>query len=98
MRRSGADSQPPRRHAWFAAVVLVASIALALVTGASTSGAAADTAPHLFVVSATPDGKAGLQRLKPRVIAHYDSYTLVEAAGNSAKRLLEAGADLRDDL
>ena len=39
-----------------------------------------------------------MTRSDPRVIARYDAFTLVEAAGDDAGRLRRAGADLRDDM
>ncbi|HEX6651402.1 MAG TPA: Ig-like domain-containing protein [Thermoleophilaceae bacterium] len=80
------------------AVVLLAG---GLIAGVAVAGAArppADGARHLLVVPHTPEGESALERSDARTIAPYESFTLVEAAGDDAERLREAGADRRDDM
>jgi subtilisin-like proprotein convertase family protein len=85
---------------------LLARIAAVLLAGALIAGAAvagaerprADGAPHLLVVPHTTEAESTLERNDARVIARYESFTLVEAAGDDAERLRQAGADRRDDM
>jgi subtilisin-like proprotein convertase family protein len=58
----------------------------------------ADDRPHLLVVPQSPEGKAALDRSDARVVARYEEFTLVEAAGGDDARLSQAGADRRDDM
>jgi subtilisin-like proprotein convertase family protein len=72
-----------------------------LVTGGALAGAQsppADDRPHLLLVPHTPEGRAALERGDARVIARYEEFTLVEAAGGDDVRLRRAGADRRDDM
>jgi subtilisin-like proprotein convertase family protein len=52
----------------------------------------------VLVVPHTAEGKSALERSDARSIARYGSFTLVEATGEDAERLLNAGADRRDDM
>ena len=54
--------------------------------------------PHLLVVPATPEGEAALAGSDARLIARYEAFSLVEAAGADDQRLRQAGADRRDDM
>ena len=47
---------------------------------------------------ATPAGTAALGRTDARTVARYESFSLVEAAGDDVERLRGAGADRRDDM
>jgi subtilisin-like proprotein convertase family protein len=76
-------------------------LAGALIASAAVAGAQrprGDGGRHLLVVPHTPVGKSALERSDARSIARYQSFTLVEAAGEDAERLLDAGADRRDDM
>ena len=53
---------------------------------------------HVYVVPATPEGKAAMDAANAETIASYASYTLVSADGSANDVLAEAGADLRDDM
>ena len=53
-------------------------------------------APHLLLVPA--DAQAALAATDPRVVASYESFVLVEAAGADEMRLRASGADRRDDM
>ena len=80
------------------AAVLLAG---ALIAGTAVAGAQrprADGGRHLLVVPHTPAGKSALERSDARAIARFESFTLVEAAGDDAERLRQAGADRRDDM
>ena len=79
------------------ALALLALVLVAAV-GAGAQRSELDTAPHLFSVPTDGRPAAALARTDARVIARYEAFTLVEAAGNDAERLRRAGADLRDDM
>jgi subtilisin-like proprotein convertase family protein len=73
----------------------------ALVAGGALAGAQsppADERPHLLVVPRSPEGQAALDLSDARVVARYEEFTLVEAAGGDDARLRRAGADRRDDM
>src|SRR5215210_7307554 len=78
------------------ALALLALVSIAVSAGAQPTPP--DTAPHLLVVPADGPAAAALPRSDARVIARYDAFTVVEAAGDDAGRLRRAGADLRDDM
>jgi subtilisin-like proprotein convertase family protein len=90
------------RFALFIVVVLV----LAPLGGAVLAGAQPGPAPrppeppaeHLLLVPDTPQGAAALSRADARVVARYESFALVEAAGEDDRRLRAAGAQRRDDM
>ena len=84
---------------------LASIISSTLVLGGLIGGALADaqseppdTASHLLVVPDTAEGVAALARTDARVVATYESFALVEAAGADDERLRRAGADRRDDM
>jgi subtilisin-like proprotein convertase family protein len=84
----------------FASLTSFTLVLAALIGGAladAQSQPAAD-GPHLLVVPATPEGEAALARTDARVVAGYESFSLVEATGADDERLLRAGADRRDDM
>ncbi len=78
-----------------AAGVLLAAFS---VTLAPAQPAPPDTEPHLLLVPDTAEGTAALARTDARTVARYESFSLVEAAGNDVERLRRAGADRRDDM
>jgi Subtilase family len=55
-------------------------------------------ASHLLSVPTERLSAAALAKTHARVVARYGSFTLVEAAGDDAERLRDAGADQRDDM
>jgi subtilisin-like proprotein convertase family protein len=57
-----------------------------------------DNAPHLLLVPSDAEGTAALARTDARVIARYESFSLVEARGGDDQRLRSAGAERRDDM
>ncbi|HEV3378393.1 MAG TPA: S8 family serine peptidase [Thermoleophilaceae bacterium] len=57
-----------------------------------------DTRRHLLLVPADAEGTAALARTDARVVADYESFSLVEAAGADDERLRRAGAERRDDM
>jgi subtilisin-like proprotein convertase family protein len=57
-----------------------------------------DNRRHLLLVPATPEATAALARTDARVVARYESFSLVEAAGRDDERLRRAGAERRDDM
>jgi len=74
---------------------------LAGLTGvalAPAQSARPDKGLRLLVVPATPEGSAALARTDARVVARYESFSLVEAGSADGKRLVRAGADRRDDM
>ena len=97
------------RKAGFAVLIFGAVTALALITAsqstlASSPGAAApdDLGPlsghHLYLVPANAKGDAAVEQTDARVVAGYDTFSLVSADGSANPTLREAGADLRDDM
>jgi subtilisin-like proprotein convertase family protein len=57
-----------------------------------------DNSPHLLLVPTDAEGTAALARTDPRVLARYESFSLVEAQGGDEQRLRSAGAERRDDM
>jgi subtilisin-like proprotein convertase family protein len=57
-----------------------------------------DNRRHLLLVPATAEATAALARTDARVVARYESFSLVEAAGRDDERLRSAGAERRDDM
>jgi subtilisin-like proprotein convertase family protein len=53
---------------------------------------------HLLLVHSDAEGTAALARTDARIIARYESFSLVEASGADDQRLRSAGADRRDDM
>ena len=87
------------RWMWGLPAATVALAACTFVTFASAGGAPpVDHSPHLLVVPDTPAAEAALAAAAARVVAGYDSFTLVEASGGDVAALTRAGASLRDDM
>jgi subtilisin-like proprotein convertase family protein len=57
-----------------------------------------DNQRHLLLVPSDAQGTAALARTDARVIARYESFSLVEAQGTDDQRLRNAGAERRDDM
>ena len=57
-----------------------------------------DNQRHLLLVPSDAEGTAALARTNARVIAKYESFSLVEAQGGDDERLRRAGAARRDDM
>jgi subtilisin-like proprotein convertase family protein len=57
-----------------------------------------DNRRHLLLVPSDAEGTAALARTDARVIARYESFSLVEAQGGDDERLRRAGAERRDDM
>ncbi|MBA3262487.1 MAG: hypothetical protein H0T69_08480, partial [Thermoleophilaceae bacterium] len=55
-------------------------------------------AEHLLLVPDTSDGAVALAGADSRLVARYESFSLVEAAGEDYQRLRAAGAERRDDM
>jgi len=94
-------AEGPRIFASRLVSLFVAALVLAGLTAAALAGAQtppADTSAHLLVVPDTAEAEAVLARTDARVVAGYESFTLVEAAGGDDQRLRQAGADRRDDM
>ncbi len=53
---------------------------------------------HVYIVPATADGAAAMKAADADVIAGYESFSLVSADGSANGLLIDAGADLRDDM
>ena len=72
-----------------------------MVAGASLAGAESphfDSSAHLLVVPGSARAQLALERSNARVVARYDEFELVEAAGDDDQRLRGAGATHRDDM
>jgi hypothetical protein len=91
-------SSLPPRAARLLTPALVAGLAALCAVGAAAAPEPVDSEPHLLVVHHTSDGREALAASGARTVARYEAFTLVEAAGADAARLLAAGADLRDDM
>jgi subtilisin-like proprotein convertase family protein len=84
----------------------IASLAVAAVLLAGMTGAVLATAQsqqpddrrHLLLVPSDAEGTAALARTDARVLARYESFSLVEAEGGDDERLRGAGAERRDDM
>ena len=57
-----------------------------------------DHSRHLLLVPTDAEGTAALARTDARVLARYESFSLVEAEGGDDERLRSAGAERRDDM
>jgi hypothetical protein len=82
-------------------VPLIVAAALLVLAATGVSAAqpkARDRSPHLLVVPDTAAGAAALARTDARTVARYDSFALVEAAGDDEALLRRTGADRRDDM
>ncbi|HET8821756.1 MAG TPA: S8 family serine peptidase, partial [Thermoleophilaceae bacterium] len=74
------------------------SVAVVLAAALTAEGQVRDGDPHVLVVPDTAGATSALADSPARVIARYESFTLVEASGDDALRLVRAGADVRDDM
>ena len=92
----------PRIFASRLASIISSTLVLGGLIGGALAGGRSvgppDTASHLLVVPDTAEGVAALARTDARVVATYESFALVEAAGADDERLRRAGADRRDDM
>ena len=91
----------PRIFASRLASLIIFGLVIAALMGGALADAEsqpADTSRHLLVVPDTPEAMAALARTDARVVASYESFALVEAAGADDERLRAAGADRRDDM
>jgi hypothetical protein len=81
-------------------LIVVAGLAAGL-TGAVLAPAQSqrpDNRRHLLLVPDTATATAALARTDARVVAEYESFSLVEAQGRDDQRLRRAGAERRDDM
>jgi len=81
--------------------LLLAALSSAVLADAKpghTTAAAVSRPEHLLLVPKTADGVVALTEADARVVARYESFALVEAAGEDDRRLREAGAERRDDM
>ena len=53
---------------------------------------------HVYIVPSTADGAAAMKAADADVIAEYPSFSLVSADGSKNRLLVNAGADIRDDM
>ena len=98
-----------RRSGVLAAFVLVISVAAVMATsgqsslassdeGSAADGPAALEGRHLYLVPDTPEGAVATEVANARVLARYESFSLVSADGSAHEALRLAGADRRDDM
>lgn len=76
-------------------------LGLSLIAAGAAVGAerpASGEGRHLFLVPTAGKPAAALEKTNARVIARYEAFDLVEAAGGDAQRLQSSGADRRDDM
>jgi subtilisin-like proprotein convertase family protein len=80
--------------------LLLAALSSAVLADAEPGPPAPAVSPaeHLLLVPKTADGVVALARADARVVARYESFALVEAAGEDDRRLRDAGAQRRDDM
>jgi subtilisin-like proprotein convertase family protein len=57
-----------------------------------------DNQRHVLLVPSDAEGTAALARADARVLARYESFSVVEAQGGDDQRLRSAGAERRDDM
>ena len=81
-------------------MLLLAALSGAVLADAQVRAAAPAVSPaeHLLVVPKTAEGVVALAQADARVVARYESFALVEAAGEDDRRLRDAGAQRRDDM
>jgi subtilisin-like proprotein convertase family protein len=75
---------------------LLAGLTFAVLAAAQSQRP--DTRRHLLLVPSDAEGAAALARTDARVLARYESFSLVEAVGGDDERLRRAGAERRDDM
>jgi subtilisin-like proprotein convertase family protein/subtilisin family serine protease len=80
------------------AAALLAGMTGAVLATAQSQPQQPDVRPHLLLVPADAEGTAALARTDARVLARYESFSLVEAKGGDDERLRGAGAERRDDM
>ena len=80
--------------------LLLAALSSAVLADAEPGPPAPAVSPaeHLLLVPKTADGVVALAQADARVVARYESFALVEAAGEDDRRLRDAGAQRRDDM
>jgi subtilisin-like proprotein convertase family protein len=81
-------------------LVIAAGLLAGMASGvlATAQSPPPDNRRHLLLVPSDAEGTAALARTDARVIAKYESFSLVEAQGGDEERLRRAGADRRDDM
>jgi hypothetical protein len=81
-------------------LVIAAGLLAGMTTGvlATAQSPPPDNRRHLLLVPSDAEGTAALARTDARVIARYESFSLVEAQGGDVERLRDAGAERRDDM
>jgi subtilisin-like proprotein convertase family protein len=78
------------------AIGLLAGLIFAVLAPAQSQRP--DTRRHLLLVPSDAEGTAALAHTDARVLARYESFSLVEAQGPDEERLRGAGAERRDDM
>ena len=78
--------------------LLLAAPSGAVLADADPAPPPARPAPHLLLVPDTADGVVALAGTDARLLARYESFSLVEAAGGDDRSLRAAGAQRRDDM
>ena len=86
------------RFGWLGIVFLVLAALSSAVLADADPAPSAPPVEHLLLVPETPDAVVALTNSDARVVARYQSFALVEAAGDDDRRLRAAGAQLRDDM
>jgi subtilisin-like proprotein convertase family protein len=80
-------------------VAVAVIVSLLGATAGNSVGRSPGDAAHLYVVSAdSPEQSQALADSSARVVARYEAFALVEASGEDATALSDAGADRRDDM
>jgi subtilisin-like proprotein convertase family protein len=81
-------------------LVIAAGLLAGLSVGvlATAQSPPPDNRRHLLLVPSDAEGTAALARTDARVLARYESFSLVEAQGGDDERLRSAGAERRDDM
>ena len=86
------------RFGWLGIVFLVLAALSSAVLADADPAPSAPPVEHLLLVPETPDAVVALTNSDARVVARYQSFALVEAAGDDERRLRAAGAQRRDDM
>ncbi len=86
------------RFGWLGIVFLVLAALSSAVLADADPAPPAPPVEHLLLVPDTPDAVVALTNSDARVVARYQSFALVEAAGEDDRRLRAAGAQRRDDM
>lgn len=77
---------------------VIAALSSAVVAKDAPSPVSAPSDTHLLLVPDTPEAAGALAAADVRVVARYESFAVVEAAGADEQRLRAAGAQRRDDM